>query len=322
MSMAMVPLDARHAHPRAVELFREGAANLSLCIHGNDHDGPELGRPGTEAEALPVAAQALRRALDFEQRTNLTVDRVMVAPHEQLSAGAVRALRACGYEAFCGARPYPWIGSSPDSPWLTRPDDASALVGWRSAELVLGDFPALLRMDFDHPREELVIRAFLGQPLIVYGHHELLQEGLEPLEAVASEINRLGDARWSSVAGIARTAIETRQVGDRLDVRMLGRRVRLTIPDAVRDVRVDASAVRDVMPEPLLVHGATGFSRQDTSGRTLLRVAPAAEIELMVGGGRDLERIRSPRRRARPRARRLVTEWRDRSVGVLQIGGR
>jgi hypothetical protein len=62
----------------------------------------------------------------------------------------------------------------------------------------------LLRTDFVYPREDHVLRAFLGQPSILYGHHDLLADGLEVLGQAAQELNRLGSVRWSSLAEIAR----------------------------------------------------------------------------------------------------------------------
>ena len=71
-----------------------------------------------------------------------------------------------------------------------------------------GGLPVLLRADFAlHPREDLVLRAFLGQPLILYGHHELLREGPSALTEAAAAIDRLGDVRWSSLAEIAGASI-------------------------------------------------------------------------------------------------------------------
>lgn len=323
VSMAMVPLDARRTHRRAVELFRTGSANLSLCIHGNDHDGPELAQPRSIDEGLVPAAQALRRVLRFERRTGIAVDRVMVAPHERLSEGALAALLACGYEAFCGARPYPWITASPDLSWLTRPVDAGPLIGWGSAQLMPGGFPLLMRLDFGHPREELVIRAFLGQPLIMYGHHDLLEPGTETLESVAAEINRLGVTGWSSLTGIARAATEQRRSGELLELRMLGRRVRFEVPDGVREVRVDTSAVAPSERTPLLVWGAAGEgAKLVTEGNVCLSAERPGFVELQMAGAVDPESVPRPRLSARPLARRRVTEWRDRSRPVLSAGRR
>jgi hypothetical protein len=204
LAVAMVPLDARLAHPRATRIFHEGGEQLSLCIHGNDHDGPELGRPRSDAEALPLIAQALRRTAAFERRTGVPVDRVMVPPHERLSEPVARALRAYSFQAVTTTRPYPWIADTIKRPWLDRPSDAGPLAAWRPIDRVAGGLPILLRADFRlHPREDLVLRAFLGQPLILYGHHDLLAEGPDGFAEAAAQINRLGDVSWSSLAAIA-----------------------------------------------------------------------------------------------------------------------
>jgi hypothetical protein len=320
VSMAMIPLDGRRgpAHPTAVELFRSGRANLSLCVHGNDHDGPELGKPQSPAEGLAPATQALRRVDAFERRTGLVVDRVMVPPHERLSEAALQALALCDYEAFCGARSYPWIAESPDLPWLTRPAAAGPLVGWGSSELMPGCFPWLMRMDFGHPREELVIRAFLGQPLIVYGHHDLLENGTGALEDVAGEIIRLGDVRWGSLASIARSAAELRRVDQVLEVRMLGRHVCVDVPEGVNQVRVDAAAL--AAPRRRLLsarRGGASFGKFDVLDDVRIPVAEPCRIELRLEGAFESQVVSSPRGRLVPLGRRIAAEWRDRSVPLL-----
>jgi hypothetical protein len=206
VSIAMVALDGRLARREsaATRIFREGSEHLSLCIHGNDHDGPELGRPTREGDALALVAQALRRTADFERRTGLEVDRVMVPPHERLSEPVARALHACGFDAICTTRPYPWVADTPERHWLARPPEAGPLAAWRPVDRVAGGLPVLLRAEFDHPREDLALRAFLGQPLILYGHHDLLANGPDALAQAAAEINRLGDVRWRSLGEIAR----------------------------------------------------------------------------------------------------------------------
>ncbi|MGZ4313882.1 MAG: hypothetical protein ACXVR1_17440 [Solirubrobacteraceae bacterium] len=317
VSMAMVPLDAGRggADPRAVALFREGREHLSLCIHGNDHDGGELGRPGSAAEALPVVAQALRRIGAFERRTGILVDRVMVAPHERMSRGTVDALRACGYEAFSGARPYPWITDSPDLDWLTRPSGSGPLIGSGSSELMPGGFPLLMRMDFGHSREELVIRAFLGQPVIVYGHHDVFAHGTDVLESFAAEINNLGAVHWSSLSGIARSAVETRRHGDGLGVRMLGRRVSVEVPPGVTEVRLDAARVEPSERHRLLAGDAAGETDLGAAPSATLPVTDASHasrLELRLGAAIDAGSIPAPRPRLQPVARRVVTRWRDR----------
>ncbi len=216
VSIAMVPLDGRLAHRdgAATRLFREGQKHLSLCIHGNDHDGPELGRPSSDADALALVAQALRRTTAFERRTGLTVDRVMVPPHERLSEPVARALHACGFDAVCTTRPYPWVADTPERHWLARPPEAGPLAAWHPVDRVAGGLPVLLRAELGHPREDLALRAFLGQPLILYGHHDLLAGGPDALAEAAAQINRLGDVRWCSLGEIAHALVPERSAPD------------------------------------------------------------------------------------------------------------
>jgi len=206
LSIAMAPLDGWLAHPRAVRVFREGSRHLSICIHGNDHDGPELGREDSWQGNLARAAQALDRSATFAERTGLTVERVMVPPHERITESAARALAACGFQAVCTTRPYPWIAASEEVSWLQGPPEAGALSGWPPVELVAGGLPMLLRTDFRYPREDHVLRAFLGQPTILYGHHDLLAGGLDVLAEATHELNRLGDVEWCSLGSMARAA--------------------------------------------------------------------------------------------------------------------
>jgi hypothetical protein len=248
VSIAMVPLDGRLAHRdgKATRLFREGRKHLSLCIHGNDHDGPELGRPTREEDARALIAQALRRTGAFERRTGLSVDRVMVPPHERVSEPVARALRACGFDAVCTTRPYPWVADTLERHWLARPPEAGPLAAWGPVDLVAGGLPVLLRAEFNHPREDLALRAFLAQPLILYGHHELLAGGPGALAEAAAQINRLGDVRWCSLGEMARTLAPERP----LSVTALSDAYRLgTIPSPrrrlARILRRRASEVRD-----------------------------------------------------------------------------
>ncbi|HEY7961331.1 MAG TPA: hypothetical protein VID29_05360 [Solirubrobacteraceae bacterium] len=267
MSIATVPLDARLADPRAVRVFAAGTEHLSLCVHGNDHDGPELGRPHSYAQSLALVAQAVRRVAGFEARTGLAVERVMAPPHERLAEPVAHALRACGFRAVTSTRPYPWVASTPAQSWLARPPAAGPLAAWGPVDVVAGGLPVLLRADFEHPRADLALRAFLGQPLILYGHHDLLADGAERLAAAAAQIQALGDVRWGSLATIARALAPSPATAAPL-------------------ANGPASAGPAPAPPPLDAH--------------------------------SLAAIPAPRRRLRPRARRLLSEGRDRAGAALR----
>lgn len=316
VAVAMVPLDSWLVHPRAAQLFRRGAGQLSVCVHGNDHTGPELGRVGSDAEAAALAAQALRRAARFERRARVPVSRVMVPPHERLSEHAARGLRDLGFEAVCVTRPYPWTRRGPETPWLTSPEGAGPLVAWGPTELVAGGLPLILRVPFPHAREDLVLRAFLGQPIVLYGHHGDLHEGLDLLADAATFVNGLGPVRWGPLDALARGTVESRRAGTILSVRPHAHRVIVDLPDGVEELRIDAGALRLAADAPVLARVAGEPPASLTADRAL-PVAGAERVELDLRPAVPAETVGAPPRRLWPVARRLAGEGRDRVAAVL-----
>lgn len=308
VALATVPLDAWFAHPAALRALRQSEGAISLLIHGNDHDGGELGRVATEAEAIGLSAQALRRVGAFGRRSGVSVDRVMVPPHEACSRATLSGLRRCGFEAITMTRPYPWVEFEPHS-WLARPEDAGALVGWGPAELVEG-VPTLLR----HPiacrsAAELTLRAFLDQPLILYGHHEDALGGPAALLEAVEEVNRIAPAHWCSLSEIAATSFETRQRGSRLAVRLLTRKAQIEIPTGVDELTLELPAA-----SPRAEQQALRVAGVDAALGEPLAVEPGSSLTLTLSplDALDPQAVPPPRRRPLALARRLASEGRDR----------
>jgi hypothetical protein len=304
VAFATVPLDAWYANRRVVDLLR-GNPQLSLLMHGNEHARCELGRLEDEGAAIALAAEAVRRVAALERRTGLAVARVMAPPHGECSQVALRALRRAGLLAACISRPYPWLASAPPN----RP-----LAQWDIADVVAG-LPVLPRYPLGACREELPLRAFLGQPLILYGHHGDLAGGAELLDQVAGQVNRLGAVRWSDLASLARSSFLTRRDGDLLRVRMLAREIELELPAGVERV---------VLERPNGVGGLVGVTARHRS----IAARPGEEVallhgerglhaRLLAGDGVDVEEIPPPRRRLWPPARRLLAQGRDRLTPAL-----
>jgi hypothetical protein len=317
MALAMIPLDTWWAHPRAIRLLRSHGDALSLLVHGNNHTEHELGRPDTETDGVALAAQALRRVRAFERRHGVPVSRVMVPPHEACSEATVRGLLLSGFDAITMTRPYPWLSRGPD-PWLARPEGASPLAGWERVDFVAGGLPVMLR----HPiatrdRPELVLRAYLDQPLILYGHHEDLADGLDVLAQAAGEVNALTSPRWCSLDEIARTSFETRRDGALLRVRMHTRRARLEVPAGVEAVAVELPAAHGAVDqERVLVDGmpcALGSAAEP------IAVEPGATVELALRhtAAVDARDARAPRPGPMVLARRVVGESRDRALPLI-----
>jgi hypothetical protein len=305
LALAMVPLDARFAHPEAARLLRE-EPGLSLCVHGNDHYGGELGRAHDDGEAMALAAQAQRRIAAFEHRTGVPVSRVMVPPHEECSETMAAALARTGFAAISMTRPFPWL-SAPPRHWLSG--GSGALPGWAPADVTASGLPVLLRHPFAEPHfspAELALRAYLDQPLILYGHHDDLADGLDLLAERSAAVERLGTVRWGSLEAVAAANVQWRLDGDLLRLRPYSRRLTVEVPPEAR---------RAVVEPPW-----------DTQGEIVDKpggVVPVAEPFPVTGGtSMDLrlqrpdavspDAIAAPPRRLRPLVRRALGETRDR----------
>ncbi len=308
VGFATVPLDGWRADRRAASLLARDASPLSLLVHGNDHVAEELGRLRDDAQAQAAIAQALRRIAALERRSGVSVDRVITPPHGACSEAALRAMYRLGLEAIAVTPPYPWREGLPAS---------TPLAAWHPAELVAGGLSVLPRYHLNEARDELALRALLGQPLILYGHHEDFAQGLDVLAQAASEIDELGDVRWGPLSWIARGSYATRRLGDTLLVRMHAPRIDVEVPAGVRSLRV-------LVPEP---HGGAAGHRLTHTGGFVdvtfadglgasrpLAVEGASRIDLTLAADRPLVAAEVPAPAIRPWSpiRRALSEGRDR----------
>jgi hypothetical protein len=234
-SMAMVPLDGRLQHRATVDLFRRNPEHLSLAFHGNNHVSQELMLSGDELSALALAAQAIRRAEHFEARYGLRMDRVMTPPHGMCSASTARALGTVGFDGLCAIHPLPWT---------ERPPADHPLAGWDPAEFV-EDCAVIPRLHFNSTDADIGLRAFLGHPLIFYGHHEDLADGLDLLAEIAARVRRIGEARWCSLGEIAASNYASRRDGDVVRVRPYANRLLVRPPADARELAVERPRADD-----------------------------------------------------------------------------
>lgn len=304
-SMAMIPLDGGRPHRSTAALFRRRPDRLSLVFHGNNHLNEELMRPTDDAGALALAAQALRRVERFESRYGMRVDRIMVPPHGLCSESTTRALGSLGFDALCAAHPLPWTH---------RPPADRPLAGWEPAEFA-GGCAVIPRVPFTAPRRDMALRAFLGQPLVLYGHHDDLADGIDLLAETASWINGLGDVRWMSLGGIAATNYSARSDGDALRLRPYSRRMEVTLPDVPGPLVVEAP--RDGEPELL------GWSSNGDAPTPFYVPADLtsgdAEVRLRGDTELDPQLIPAPSWRPWPLIRRAATELRDRMHAFQRV---
>ncbi|HEV7804359.1 MAG TPA: hypothetical protein VGO80_00955 [Solirubrobacteraceae bacterium] len=300
-AMAMIPLDSSLPHGATAALFRRRADRLSLVVHGNNHIKRELSAPQTSADAISLAAQALRRVSRFEKRHRVKVDRVMTPPHGLCSSNMTRALGIVGFDALCALHPLPWREGSPPQ---------RLLAGWDAAEFA-GPCAVIPRMPLFASSADIALHAFLGHPVVLYGHHEDLADGLEPLQRAAERVNAVGDIEWASMGEIAFGNYVLRMEGRRAVVRAYSRRVRVELPAGAGTLTL--LAPRDAASHFVGwsvddVHiAAFGDSLACGGGRTVtIRLHPIGEIDPAV--------VDAPPFRPWPVLRRAATELRDRTL--------
>jgi hypothetical protein len=290
VAIAMVPFDGWYAHRPTVRLFKASPDAVSLCVHGNDHRMHELGRPTEPGQARRILAQSARRVAAFERRTGLPVSRVMVPPYEACSAASMGAMLELGFEAITHTRPYPWLPlGSPHA----APDPAHTLSGWRAAELMEDGLPVLIRREL-HEHDEIVLRSFLDQPILLYGHVSDFAGGLEPLRAAAAVVNSLPSVTWGSLADVAARNFESRRDGGTLEIRPYSRRIRVQVGPGVERIRL-----------------ANGFEVEPDGESTMqIHLRPPRELSPAS--------VRRPPFAPEPVARRLLVEARDRLGPVVR----
>jgi hypothetical protein len=302
-AMATIPLDATRAHRATLALFKQRPDRLSLVFHGNDHLKHELLIPGDDDAALAMVAQAVRRIERFERRYGLRVERIMMPPHGLCSEHTARGLAAVGFDALSAIHPLPWTAEHPSSP---------PLVAWTPAEFV-GGCAVIPRDALTSTEADLALRAFLDHPLVIYGHHEDVAGGLEPLADAAARVNRLGAVRWTSVGEIALTNHLQRLVGRRLVVRPFSRRLRVDVPNGAAVLTVEAPQPSGTELELSGWSLGTGPVRPFGVDAELARDG-VHEIRLHGVHDVDPHSVPAPAWRPWPKLRRAGTELRDRAL--------
>jgi hypothetical protein len=285
VTVATVPADAWFASARAVRAF---GPTLSLTVHGNAHRAHELARPRTAAAREALVAQAVRRIERFEARTGLAVARVMVAPHEECSAEMMETLARSDFEALCNG--------------LGERSEERLLADWLPLDLRAGGLPVLSRRPLAAPRDELALRAYLGQPIVLGLHHGDLAAGLDVLAEAAAEIDALAAPAWQGAGEIVRRCVTTRRDGATLVVRPYGRRFVVDVPADVADVTVELPVTH---PEP----AAEQILLDERSGTRLTG-------RLRRRDAFDAHAVSAPHPSPAARTRRLLVESRDRLQGA------
>jgi hypothetical protein len=307
VAFATIPLDGWYAHRATAELFHRHADKLSLLIHGNDHLKHEMARDQTDAERVRMLHQAIARIERLERATGLDVCRAMVPPHGACSSAMLAMLPPCGFESACISAGS-LIAHNPGHAWRRT-------LGFFPAESIEGCAVLPRAALTGNVQNTILVNAYLGQPIILRGHHNDLQDGLQRLEQLASMINGLGKVTWANMTMLGRMSYLSRMHQGVCHVTPLNERVTFELPTAARQLVIehrDGDAPAAQSARYVVLHG--GRQLLATTGRPVV-IDPQApgplEVQRQVEP-RAMAAAAPARVRLGPVLRRILTEGRDR----------
>ncbi|MGZ5619378.1 MAG: hypothetical protein ACXWFG_00795 [Methylobacter sp.] len=260
VSFATIPLDTWFTHAATAQLFRTNSQWLSLLIHGNDHAKKELARDYSDVMRKALLQQAIRRIKRLEQKADIRVCRVMVPPHGACSDEMLAELLKCGFESACIS-----AGSlrahNPGKPWTKT-------LGFLPAEIIQG-CPVLPRWGLTgNVKNSLLLAAYLGQPMILRGHHQDLKDGGEAFDEYARFINGLGKVFWSSMTNLSRLNYQWQIEGSTCRVKPLGKNIAFELPSEATEIVFESPGAFDRCTWQAA--SADGFKRNIIPGEPLL----------------------------------------------------
>jgi len=250
-----------------------------------------------------MLSQSLNRARRIASRSRIPITEVMAAPNGRWSEESARDMATIGYESLCISRPFPW---------MQKPPGTVPLAGWFPAD-TSGPQPVLPRIPISAPRGVLPLRAFLGQPIIVYGHHWDLAEQPDFLHRWADDIARLGDVVWASVGAISRRMYSWRTDGDTVLVRPHTRVIDVDLPEATRRVVVEAPPGSGYELVEAVAPGSGVTTRMRSEAEFNVGHGGSLTIRLVPEEAIDPGRVPAPGPQPWPLIRRALTEARDRT---------
>src|ERR1051326_781877 len=318
VSIATVPLDSWLVSDEAAETFRACSPRLSLVINGNNHLPGELLRPDNGGSHLAAAAQALRRMERLKHAHGVPFFKIMEAPHGALAEGVFEVLLSLGYEAAL-CTPELLVLHNPNTRW-------SATVGLEQSAILGGGLPVIPRIKMSPDwKNDVLLKAFLQQPIIIAGHHTDAAAGLELLSELSKVIRGLEGVTWSDLQGVLRANYLQKIEGNTLRLRMYSRRVSVPIPRGIKNLSVERPWLGPNCTEKLIISTGTLTRHCYDAGQKvdgLPLSAEVAEVISKLNNEIPFRTVAPPRLSPWSISRKLLMEVRDRLSPALPIVNR
>jgi hypothetical protein len=284
-TIAFIPWNYDRSEPGVVSLIASHPDRYSLCIHGNDHVHQEFGPVASHPLEKQTAdlRQAVARMERFRQLTGLPYDRIMVFPHSIAPTPTLAELKKANYLATANS--------------LNVPSDAEPGLGvnsvLRTTTLEYANFPSMRRYsaEAEIAEPQLAIDAFLGNPILLYGHQGFFANGLGAFDSSADLVNRIAPhTEWRSLGYIAaHSYLQRRRSDGNYDIQIQAPIAELTNSEE-RDATFFLSKEDDfALPVKILVDGApVPSTKQAHQLQASITLRPKQICQVRILYGEDL----------------------------------
>jgi hypothetical protein len=321
-TIAFIPWNFDRNEPDVVSLFRAHPDRFSISVHGNNHDHREFG----DYERSPLGEQdsniqqAVGRMERFSELTGIPYDRVMVFPHGVAPEDTLAALKKYNFLSTANSEYVP-LGSQ-------APDEAQFYL--RAVTLKYANFAGLLRFSAEVPVPSAVIaiNAFLDNPVLLYGHEKLFDEGIGSFDAIADEVNRIEPGiHWCGMGCVSQHLylVKLREDGN-MDVRAFTNSLVLENPYQ-RSVQFFVEKQENNVPEvtSLTMEGQP-LSFEKAEGKLIFSIAVPAmgsrRVYIAYRNNLNVATIDVSRKSLYVSAVRQLAEFRDMTLSTSTMGRR
>jgi peptidoglycan/xylan/chitin deacetylase (PgdA/CDA1 family) len=318
-TIAFVPWNFDRSQTEVVSLFQQHADRFSICVHGNNHDHQEF----ASYDIKPLGGQendikqSLARMARFSELTHIPYDPVMVFPHSISPEKTFELLKRYNFWSTANSLNVP-MGAGPPA------DTGYAL---RTATLAFANFPSLRRYSAEAPGPEsqLVVDAFLGNPMLFYAHQGFFSSGIDAFNKTADAVNRLQPStQWQSLGSIAQHLyLEKLRDDGNYDVKTYSAKLHLENRhpgDTTFFVEKDEDFT---LPLTVTVDGKP-YPYHETATQLLIDLPTHAgtthDITIRYGGDLNLAAIDVSNTSLRIAAIRYLSDFRDNDVSKLPFG--
>ena len=267
-TIAFIPHNFRRNSSEIIRMFRDNAARLSICFHGNDHTSGELA--STDKALLNTMLHVAEHRMHLHhQRTGLPCDQVMVFPQGRFSVEAMEVLKAHNFYAAVNTVSHP----------VQQPIRLTIGELAQPAVLRYGGFPLFIRRPIRHTHSfDVAFNVFFGKPILIVEHHDVFQRQ-ESLAEIAGMVNSVAaTVHWSNLSAVAGNSILRRTAPDgKHHVRAYSGTVEISNPsNSIKTLSIEWGAWDAVAVEQVLTNGTScrGFEAGDAGVRLSAELAP------------------------------------------------